>query len=86
MASNLQDKEALRSQVCLIFVPNNDTTSIFISHTLWNLARHPEIYEKCRQEVLAVGDAELTFSVLRNMKYLIAILNESAWLVAFPFL
>ncbi|PKX89259.1 putative cytochrome P450 monooxygenase [Aspergillus novofumigatus IBT 16806] len=77
MASNLQDKEALRSQLCLIFVPNNDTTSIFISHILWNLARHPEIYEKCRQEVLAVGDAELTFSVLRNMKYLIAILNET---------
>lgn len=80
MASNLPDKEALRSQMCLIFVPNNDTTSIFISHILWNLARHPEVYEKCRQEVLAVGDAELTFSVLRNMKYLEAILNESAWL------
>lgn len=81
MASNLpQDKEALRSQICLIFVPNNDTTSIFISHILWNLARHPEIYEKCRQEVLALGDVELTFSVLRNMKYLIGILNESEYL------
>ncbi|CBF80485.1 hypothetical protein AN8411.2 [Aspergillus nidulans FGSC A4] len=77
MASNLQDKEALRSQICLIFVPNNDTTSIFISHILWNLARHPGIYEKCRQEVLALGDAELSFSVLRNMKYLNAVLNET---------
>ncbi|KAL4759443.1 cytochrome P450 [Aspergillus foveolatus] len=77
MASNLQDKEALRSQICLIFVPNNDTTSIFISHILWNLARHPEVYKKCRQEVLALGDAELSFSVLRNMKYLNAVLNET---------
>lgn len=89
MASNLRDKEALQSQVCLIFVPNNDTTSILISHILWNLARHPQIYEKCRQEVLAVGDAELTFSVLRNMKYLNAVLQESiasTFLLIYPFL
>lgn len=89
MASNLRNKEALRSQVCLIFVPNNDTTSILISHILWNLARHPQIYGKCRQEVLAVGDAELTFSVLRNMKYLNAVLQESIaspFFLVYPFL
>ncbi|KAE8153457.1 cytochrome P450 [Aspergillus avenaceus] len=77
MANNLRDKEALRSQICLIFVPNNDTTSIFISHILWNLARHPEVYEKCRQEVLAVGDGDLSFSVLRNLKYLNGVLQET---------
>jgi cytochrome P450 monooxygenase len=78
MASHLKDREALRSQLCLIFVPNNDTTSIFISHILWNLARRPDIYEKCRAEVEAHGDAELTFEALRGMKYLNAVMNESA--------
>lgn len=77
MATHLRDKEALRSQLCLIFVPNNDTTSIFISHMLWNLARRPDIWNKGREEVLAHGDAELTFEVLRNMKYINGILNES---------
>lgn len=77
MASHLKDKEALRSQVCLIFVPNNDTTSIFISHILWNLARRPNVYAKCRAEVEALGDSELTFEALRGLKYLNAVLNES---------
>ena len=80
MASHLKDKEALRSQVCLIFVPNNDTTSIFISHILWNLARRPDIYSTCRAEVESHGDAELTFEALRGMKYLNAVLNESTCL------
>ncbi|KAM6481638.1 cytochrome P450 monooxygenase [Trichoderma sp. SZMC 28011] len=77
MARNLKDREELRSQMCLIFVPNNDTTSIFISHIIWNLARHPDIYAKCREEVLAYGDGELTFEALRGMKYLNGILNET---------
>lgn len=77
MASHLKDKEALRSQVSLIFVPNNDTTSIFISHILWNLARRPDVYAKCRAEVLAVGDKELSFEVIRGLKYLNSVLNES---------
>jgi cytochrome P450 monooxygenase len=77
MASRLRDKVALRSQPCLIFVPNNDTTSIFISHVLWNLARHPDVYAKCHAEIKALGDSELTFETLRGLKYLKAVLDES---------
>jgi cytochrome P450 monooxygenase len=77
MASNLRDEELLRSQLCLIIVPNNDTTSIFISNCIWYLARHPDAWEKLRQEVAALGDAPLTFEILRNMKYLNGVLNES---------
>jgi cytochrome P450 monooxygenase len=79
MASQLRDDEAaLRSQVCLIIVPTNDTTSIFISNCIWFLARHPDAWEKLRQEVAALGeDAPLTFDVLRNMTYLNGIMSES---------
>lgn len=77
MASNLEDREELRSQLCLLLVPNNDTTSIFISNCIWHLARNPAAWEACRQEVLAHGDAPLTFDVLRQMKYLQGILNET---------
>jgi cytochrome P450 monooxygenase len=80
MATHLRDKEALRSQVNLIFVPNNDTTSIFISHILWNLARRPDIWAKCVAEVEEQGDAELTFERLRGMKYLNAVMNESRYI------
>lgn len=78
MVNNLKDdKEALRSQILLLFVPNNDTTSIFVSNVVWNLARHPECYAKVREEVLSHGDVPLTYETLRSMKYLDAVLNES---------
>lgn len=73
-----EDRERLRSEMLLLFVPNNDTTSIFISNVFWNLARYPDVYAKVREEVLSVGeDAPLTYECLRSMKYLDAVLNES---------
>ena len=52
MVGNLpEDRERLRSEMLLLFVPNNDTTSIFISNVFWNMARHPEVYQKVREEV-----------------------------------
>nr|A0A482NAF7.1 RecName: Full=Cytochrome P450 monooxygenase iccC; AltName: Full=Ilicicolin H biosynthesis cluster protein C [Talaromyces variabilis]QBQ83705.1 ring expansion P450 [Talaromyces variabilis] len=78
MATHLRDEELLRSQLCLIIVPNNDTTSIFISNCLWHLARHPEVWKKLREEVFALGEeTPLTFEILRNMKYLNGVLNET---------
>jgi len=79
MVGNLpEDRERLRSEMLLLFVPNNDTTSIFISNVFWNMARHPEVYQKVREEVLAVGeDTPLTYETLRTMKYLDAVLNET---------
>ncbi|CAI7621811.1 unnamed protein product [Penicillium manginii] len=73
-----EDRERLRSEMLLLFVPNNDTTSIFISNVFWNLARFPEVYAKVREEVLSIGeDAPLTYEALRSMKYLDAVLNET---------
>jgi len=79
MVGNLpEDRERLRSEMLLLFVPNNDTTSIFISNVFWNLARLPKVYAKVREEVLAVGkDTPLTYEILRTLKYLEAVLNET---------
>jgi cytochrome P450 monooxygenase len=84
MASHDSDYEDLRSQLALLLVPNNDTTSIFISNALWHLARHPDAWARCREEVLtsvqggedeAVG--QLSFSTLRGLKFLNACLDET---------
>ena len=86
MVGNLpEDRERLRSEMLLLFVPNNDTTSIFISNVFWNLARFPRVYAKVREEVLAIGeDTPLTYETLRAMKYLDAVLNESKRVYLFP--
>lgn len=72
------DEEGLRSQVCLIIVPTNDTTSMLIANCIWYLARYPDAWTKLRQEVLGLGkESALTFDVLRNMTYLNGVINES---------
>lgn len=77
MALNLRDDVVgLRSNIALIFAPNGDPTNSYITNAIWQLARHPAAWEKVREEVLAHGDAPLTFTALRNMKYLMAVLNE----------
>ncbi|KAK8849059.1 cytochrome P450 [Apiospora arundinis] len=76
------DLEGLRSQVCLIIVPTNDTTSMFISHCIWFLARHPDSWEKLREEVAALGkDAPLSFEALRTMPFLNGVMNETHRLI-----
>lgn len=83
MASECPDHEELRSQLSLLLVPNNDTTSIFISNTIWHLSRHPDKWAKCREEVISVvgegpgAEEGLTFAALRGMKYLNACLDET---------
>lgn len=80
-----QDRERLRSELLVLFAPNNDTTSILLSNVFWNLARRPDVYAKIREEVLAHGpDAPLTYERLRSMKYLDAVLNESMFLRSSP--
>ncbi|KAH7329898.1 cytochrome P450 [Rhexocercosporidium sp. MPI-PUGE-AT-0058] len=71
------DREHLRSEMLILFAPNNDTTSILISNAFWSLARHPAVYAKVREEVLSHGlEADLTYERLRSMTYLGAVLNE----------
>ncbi|QGI68450.1 hypothetical protein CEK27_012421 [Fusarium fujikuroi] len=77
MVQNLEDVEELRSQICLILVANIDTTSVFISNCVWWLARYPDVWDKIRQEVHELGDISMNFSVLRNMKYLNCVMNET---------
>lgn len=77
MAKQLQNKEALRSQILAVFVPSNDTTSILISNAFYALARHPKIWQKLREEVQSIGNAKLNFEILRSLRYLTWTLNES---------
>lgn len=82
MVQNVEDVEELRSQICLILVANIDTTSVFISNCVWWLARYPNVWDKIRQEVHELGDIPMKFSVLRNMKYLNCVMNESKFITS----
>ncbi|KAK1569422.1 cytochrome P450 [Colletotrichum navitas] len=73
-----EDRERLRSEMLVLFAPNNDTTAILIRNVFCNLGRRADIYAKVRKEVMSHGpDAPLTYERLRSTKYLDAVLNET---------
>ncbi|XP_063929954.1 cytochrome P450 6a2-like [Zophobas morio] len=72
--------DEITAQVYLFFIAGFETTSTAMTFALYELARHPEIQTKLRQEVeqiLAKHDGELTYDSLKEMKYLEQIIDET---------
>lgn len=69
----------LRDQLVAVLLAARDTTAATLSWTLHELSKKPEVVQKLREEILrSVGpDNNPTYSDLKNMKYLSAILNET---------
>ena len=76
MAKQTHDRLDLRSQILAVFMPGRDSTAHALSNVFHVLARRPDVYSKLREEVLQYKDTELSFELLKSMKYLQWILNE----------
>ena len=79
MAKQTQDKLDLRSQILTVFMAGRDSTAHALSNVFHVLARRPDVYKKLREEVLEHSDTELTFEVLKSLKYLQWVLNEGRY-------
>lgn len=77
MVKQTQDKLDLRSQILAVFMPSRDTTAVLVANIFHALARHPTVWTKLRGEVMAIGDQPITFELLKSIKYLQWVLNES---------
>ncbi|PMD48008.1 cytochrome P450 [Hyaloscypha variabilis F] len=77
LAKETDDREELRDQILNVLLAGRDTTASLLSNMFWELARHPEIYAKLREEVRFLGGREPTYEELKNMKYLKFCINES---------
>ena len=71
------DRRVIRNELMNVFFPARDTAAILISNILFLLARHPREWDKLRAEVLGIKDQELTFELLKSLKYMQAVMNES---------
>lgn len=60
------------SQAVTFFTAGYETTGNLISFTLYELALHPDIQERARDEVLEVIEAhgDVTYEAIQEMKYL----------------
>ncbi|KAL8895839.1 MAG: hypothetical protein Q9192_003407, partial [Flavoplaca navasiana] len=67
----------LRNEILQAFMAAQGTTAALLSNAFFLLARHPSVWAKLRQEVLALGNEEPDFDRLLHMKYLQNILKET---------
>jgi cytochrome P450 len=72
LAAYTRDRKVLRDQLVSILLAGRDTTASTLSFTFYELARHPEVFQKLRAEIIdTVGlDRPPTYNDLKSMKYL----------------
>ena len=85
MARNFPSREELRSQLTAVFMPARETIGFAMGNVFHALSRHPNVYQKLREEVLEHVPPEqpLTYDLLRSLPYTQAVINESEHL-SFP--
>ncbi|XP_068743942.1 cytochrome P450 4c21-like isoform X1 [Montipora capricornis] len=76
--SRMSDEE-LRSQVFTFILAGNETTSVSMAWTLYELAKNPQIQETLRMEIEAAfpDEEELTWEKLDKLQYLENVVKES---------
>jgi len=79
MAKETDNREELRNQIIHVFLAGHDATAITIGNAIFHLCRSVRQWEKIRMEVLAAGDAQLSFESLKNMHYLQYVIKESPY-------
>jgi cytochrome P450 len=86
-----RDDDRLSTMILDLLFAGRQTTTSFISSTLYYLARHSSVYAKLREHVLrdfgpVATDRLISFEELKNCKYLQYCLNEALRLMpAAPF-
>lgn len=59
-------------------IAGRDTTAQTLSWAFWEIAQHPEIYAKIREEAFSVlGDGPASYEHLKDLKYATAVFNET---------
>ena len=77
LVKTTDDKRVIRNELMNVFFPARDTAAIHASNVLFMVARHPAVWHKMRAEVLSIGSQNLTFEILKSLKYMQAVMNES---------
>ena len=68
----------LRHQFLNVFFPGGDTTAIVFVNVLFELVRHPYIWDQLRAEVTSFGPhQQFTSEPLKDLKIIKAVVNET---------
>ena len=76
MAALTDNRLRLRHEILHVFMPSHESIGTLLSSTFHILARHPEVWNRLRAEVLESNPSEPTYDTIKNMTYLRHFLNE----------
>jgi len=77
LCSKTTDKVNVRAELLNILLAGRDSTASLLSNVWFELSKRPAIWNRLRTEVDALNGKLPNFEMLKGMKYLRAILNES---------
>lgn len=77
MAKVTKDTTDLRYQILSVFLAGHEATAVALGSIFFHLARNRAIWDRLRSEVKAVGNAPLTFELLKSMQYLRYVISEN---------
>ena len=72
-----QDRDDIRNQLLNVFLPAHDAIAVALTNLFFNLARHPTVWSKLREEIVDIGSGKLTFERLKSLKYLQSVIKET---------
>ena len=72
-------RDRIRAELLNVFLPAHEAVGVALTNIFFNLARHPEVYTKLRDEILKGGklNGTWTFDRLKGLKYLQQVINET---------
>lgn len=72
------DRNVIRKELLNVFLPAHEATGVALTNIFFNVARHPCVWEKLREETLALPQGQdITYDLLKGMKYLHQVINET---------
>jgi len=77
LAKQTADKNLIRGSVLTTYAAGAESQAVVISNVFFVLSRHPEVFDKLREEVKSIGHEKPKLQVLKNMSYLKGVINEA---------
>ena len=71
------DRDEMRNQLLNVFVPAHDAIGVALTNVFFNLARHADVWSRLREEVLGLGDEQLTWEWLKRLTLLQSVIKET---------
>jgi cytochrome P450 len=82
LANETSDRSMLTSQLLNVFFAGRDTPAVALTNIFFLLARHPDVWKKCREEVQGLQKEALTFEKLKSLRYIQHVINEGKSYIA----